>query len=505
MMKKHSNLELLHPDGYARNLAVFGSCCPADLDSGARPNYGEKVDLVILAPCKEEGANSVWLKSAVQDMAECLATDGVGYVMAPRLLRLKIAGLLRKQGLRLDKPVGHIPGWTASSYLAILEPLSASYGFSTIIPLSSWKRLIIKQCFRMPKSAQWLGYLWPSAGLVFRHPKARPLLAWAPAADQADGPVNSAFIQPSWRGQDGTALVYLFHDQNPVAVAKISHTEIGGENQVREADAITHLGQGAREAGVEVPQLLHIEQQDNRSVMYLSLLQGQSATDWLRAHPGQLYSILFRIVRWLERWNQATASIRPLEFDDFYQNLLLPALILEPFLDHSQEYQSWLEQRCLAAVGSIIPFVAAHNDLTMANLIIDKKDGISVVDWETAQAKNWPLVDFVYSVTDAVLTARSYSDRLDAYKACFDPRGLDAPIIFRLKARLASTLNLPNEISELCFHACWLHHALNEHRLSGLDDSRPFLRVLQWLVNRTVHRDEEVNQPYKKRVTWRAI
>ena len=50
-----------------------------------------------------------------------------------------------------------------------------------------------------------------------------------------------------------------------------------------------------------------------------------------------------------------------------------------------------------------------------------------------------------------------------------------------LRERLRTSLRLSPEAAELCFHACWLHHARNERR-SG--EEGPFLEIARWLARR---------------------
>jgi aminoglycoside phosphotransferase (APT) family kinase protein len=129
-----------------------------------------------------------------------------------------------------------------------------------------------------------------------------------------------------------------------------------------------------------------------------------------------------------------------------------------------------------------MPQVDAHNDLTMANILLDDDGGMGIIDWETGKARALPLVDFFYAITDAVRIACGWADRLDAFRACFAADGVYAPAVARLQARLAAVVNMSADMAELCFHACWLHHAANEHRSSHASEPRPFLRIVQWLA-----------------------
>jgi hypothetical protein len=52
----------------------------------------------------------------------------------------------------------------------------------------------------------------------------------------------------------------------------------------------------------------------------------------------------------------------------------------------------------------------------------------------------------------------------------------------RLLRRFRHAVEIPDAIADLCFHACWLHHAVNEHHSSGSSAPRPFFKIMQWLV-----------------------
>jgi hypothetical protein len=60
-------------------------------------------------------------------------------------------------------------------------------------------------------------------------------------------------------------------------------------------------------------------------------------------------------------------------------------------------------------------------------------------------------------------------------------------MVARLLRRLRHAVEIPDEIADLCFHACWLHHAANEHRSSSSSAPRPFFKMVQWLALHRSH------------------
>jgi len=129
-----------------------------------------------------------------------------------------------------------------------------------------------------------------------------------------------------------------------------------------------------------------------------------------------------------------------------------------------------------------MPFVAAHNDLTMAN-IVQSDDGIfGILDWEAARRINFPLTDLFYMYVDAVAAAQVYTSRLRAFEACFISDGTHSAHFKEQQQRILRAIELPGALYDLCLHACWLHHAVNEQRASTAISPRPFLEIVQWLA-----------------------
>jgi hypothetical protein len=118
----------------------------------------------------------------------------------------------------------------------------------------------------------------------------------------------------------------------------------------------------------------------------------------------------------------------------------------------------------------------------MANILLAGRDQFAVLDWETGCRENWPLLDFFYAVTDAVRITAGCTSWLEAFQACYRPQGSYAARVKAWQARLQTSLGLPPGIAELCFHACWLHHAFNEYQVNQPGEPRPFLEIVQWLA-----------------------
>ena len=108
-----------------------------------------------------------------------------------------------------------------------------------------------------------------------------------------------------------------------------------------------------------------------------------------------------------------------------------------------------------------------------------------MLDWAEAEAEGLPLTDFIYAAVDAAAACDGYRCRLDALRSCFLSGGSRAPAVATLQERLRASLQLSPPALELAFHACWLHHALNEQR-TGSGGEGPFLEIVRWQARRAV-------------------
>jgi Ser/Thr protein kinase RdoA (MazF antagonist) len=217
-----------------------------------------------------------------------------------------------------------------------------------------------------------------------------------------------------------------------------------------------------------------------REALVTSVVAGRVAAGELRAHPERLPEVVGRVAGWLERWHGATLTRRALTPSRISAEVLAPARRLAPLWPLGAAYRDWLSARAQAASGASLPWVAAHNDLTMDNILLTRHGDLGVVDWEMGEPEGWPLADFAYALTDAVMIAGSCADRLEAYRACFTPAGQWARLAAQWRARLEAAVALPRPLAELSWQAMWLRHAANEHCASPDGGPRPFLAIVQW-------------------------
>jgi hypothetical protein len=481
--RRISPLELFHPDGIVDRVCVIGDNCPSRLLSDSHKVVGDRADLIILAPSEKELRTGGWLQNATLTVNGKLAGDGVVYVISPSPWRWTIERLLRNGGFRNETYIGHFPNWESSRYLVPLSAIPARYAFWNLFPTRWWKRQLSRTVLRVPRGGKFLANVLPCVSLVARRPGDRPLFHWLRQFDDDLEPFRSVIVSTSWRGRRGSLVLHPFagSESIPSVVMKMGWEADGDFNPANGLATLERLRPHAVSAGALVPETLFLNQIGKRQLVVQSALSGQSVAVLLFSKPTRLFQIMNLVAAWLERWNVSTRFMRFLDRDLVYRELLAPAATLAPLIEGGAEYRSWLAERS-AMIDVAVPLVAAHGDLTMWNILLDKPRSLSVVDWEAARESSFPLVDFFYAMTDAVVVARGF-ERTKALKECFTPGGLYAREITNLLLRVTRALEIPESFIELCLHACFLGHAVNEQEMSEPSDAQPFLKTVQWLAS----------------------
>ncbi len=472
-----SPLEALHPAGPGRRVVVLGSACPAALRPASQAG-GRWIDLAVIAPDRAELRRASWLDDAVATAHRQLSEDGLLFVLVPPRSRWALRRRLLRHGWKVDPLLALLPSVEASRHLVPVRPALLRYALAELIPIRPRLRGAVRIAAGLPGSAA-LAALLPGIGLVVRRPGATHPYAWLLSPPAAAG--VHAIVTQSWRREREPLIIHIIVAKQavPLEVAKVATLPAVRDACRNEALALEALAPAAGRAGFRVPRLLRCDERDTHTAVHQSVVRGEPLSAVLRASPRLLPALLTQLQQRLQQWALDTAAMRVWGRADLDAEILTPARLLAADLENTYaEYLAWLEARCNEVEGSTFCRVAVHQDLTMSNVLWRGDAALGLVDWEAARPDGLPLVDFVYAAADAALHAGA-SARADAVRQCFADDGRHAPGVRQMLEQLHAALALAPHVTELCFHACWLHHAANERRSTPAGGPRPFLKVLQ--------------------------
>ena len=478
-------LGVLHPRGFVRRVDVIGHNYPTPPQATpASWNVGQ-ADLVVLAPTVGECRSAGWLAEAVRGLEGRLAENGLVYVMAPPWWRAAIRRQLKDHGLVEVMALVHLPSWKATHYLVPLDHAAVRYASSVLLPTPRWKRGLAESVLGLPQGGPFLASVLPSVGLVLRRSNDRPLLDWLRTADSGVCQISSMVLSTSQRrGRESVVIHCLGESARLTAVAKLVWDRGVTGSGLDEPSLIARLGPKAQEGGARVPAVRRTESIGGSSVVLEEVVEGTPAAVILASRPRAATRIVELVADWLGHWNALTIGLSG-GSEWIEREVLTPARRILPILEHGPEYLSWLAARC-TSLGSRMPLVATHNDLTSWNMLVDPDANaapLGVVDWAEAREESLPLVDFYYAVTDIALVESPGARRLEALQSWLAPVGSFAPYVRPLLRRLQHQLALTDEVAEICLHACFIGHAANELDRSAPTDPREFGEIASWLAS----------------------
>lgn len=450
-------LGLVHPVGSVATIRVHGSGAARALASSRGDG---PADLVLLAPTKAEARDHDWVDHAARAAAAAGAQDGI-VVAAPASRGLTRA--LARSGLVPTTRLLHVPDVARSRFTFPVGGATAAFALGSLVPLAPVKRAAVRAAARS------LPALLPSTSVVYRRAHVRPLFAWLAELAEPQR-VTGAIVAQSWR-RGGAAVVFRFiGGSTPDVVVKL------GEGAGDEARALDRLGADAAAAGASVPTVLGDVTIAGVTGVAETFVAGAPAAVAVRGSARLTHRLIERLGSWLERWNATTAVTRP--FDP--ELVLQPAARLAPYLPEA--YVASLRRDALRLAGIPIPHVAAHNDLTAANVLVGSSPTIGVVDWHLAAPGCLPLRDLAYAAADAAAAVDGYADRPRAFAAAFTRDGAFQAVTSRLIDEARRALDLDPRTAALCLHSCWLSHADHEvASTSQTNPAGPFLSILrQW-------------------------
>jgi hypothetical protein len=452
-------------------------------DGPAAPGHSP-VDLILLAPAPGELASRSWIERAVAEVSARLSADGLVYVMAPVHARRGLRHHLQARGIVRWNAFVHYPDARAGRHLIPLEPGQVVFA-ARHLARRRGRRCLAVTAARIPGVLKLLASLAPHVGLAGRRANAAPLMAWlAPSLSPGSVPALP-IISGSWRGSRGATIAHCFASggSKPVLVAKIAGTDDVGRRLRAEADALHLLGEDACAAGARVPRVAaNLPWTGRPGVQLQTALSGVPAMAALASRPAIMEPLLRQLAAWLRAWHGRTVGKAPDPAGLLRSTVLDPAGRLAPLVGGGAAYMEWLRVRCEHASTAPLPIVAAHQDLTMSNVLWSRKEGLAIVDWESATPAALPLTDFLYSALDAVMTAHAMENQVDGWRACFAGGSGAATLVSELSSTLLEVVPESPALPQLAFHATWLHHAANELDVTIPSEPRPFLEIVRQIA-----------------------
>jgi hypothetical protein len=281
---------------------------------------------------------------------------------------------------------------------------------------------------------------------IARPPGSRPLAAWL----RAHGTGASVVTAPG--------AAFLLDGERLRLAAKVGAGP-PARRELSEARALAGLGPAAQAAGADVPEVVEEGELRGRPLLVTTGVEGRPASVLLAERAGRRDALVARIADWLLRWNLSTAAEATLTHELLEREVLAPARAVGTLVPE-------LERLARTVEGRSVKLVAAHNDLTTANVLVGS-GRLAVVDWDTAAPRALPLTDLFYAVADAEAATRRFADRAAATTS-------EHEWSFR------GALGLDDAVADLCFHACWLRHAANESLRD--QQARPFLEIARTIA-----------------------
>ena len=224
------------------------------------------------------------------------------------------------------------------------------------------------------------------------------MFAWLAALDGK--PISTAIVTGSRRSDARTTMVlrYPRNAVQPDLAVKVALDAAGLVRLENERVALSTFAASASRAGAEIPRPVPVE---IPYVMATRMLPGDVAAVVLDGHASRLDDIASRLVEWLAEWNQITATTRVATPEDLQRFVLESADRVAASDPGLTEYRRQIGELTRRVHGQTLVLVAAHNDLTLANVLLSSHK-IGVLDWEGAEADVLPMTDLWYALSDAV-------------------------------------------------------------------------------------------------------
>jgi hypothetical protein len=482
----HLFVQLLHPRRAARNLLELGSAvaprsAPGELFSLAP--RGEQLDVVILSPTPSEWRSSQWINDAVSLLSDHLSVEGVVYLVAPEGARWRFVRPLEERGFQPRGSFIHLEYGQSLEYVVRCESPALALAAS-MLPLHSARKCLLRMAaLGIPLPSAAFGATTPRSAVAFQHAGAPPPFSWLIAEGSDHSMQQAAVTRLKKRGQSATAAIWPWRNGQCTSerLIKIALTESAIPLVERELRSVRLVGGSAAAAGAAVPKPLHVSK-DSVTVHY-AYLDGTPADALLASGAVKRDDVLQRLTRWLTSWSALTKRKVPSAPMWAAEHVLMPARSLGSILDEPSQYFEWLGRACTRVVSRPLLTVASHGDLTMSNVLIEERQPLRVVDWESARTDGLPLEDLYYAAADAHAATTRYRDRVRSLIEAFDQDSPYGKFVTTLARRVEPDLGGDIDLSQLLLHATALKHAVNE-QAKNRPGTQPFATLVRWMAAR---------------------
>lgn len=274
----------------------------------------------------------------------------------------------------------------------------------------------------------------------------------------ADGPLSCVVITPRFRASSHVVFLVLAHGRpDPVLVAKtprLAGASASIEREVANLRAVQSLRAGGFDS---IPRVVAFEEYGERPLLVETALVGRSMDPaTVRQHRA---SCCDAMAGWLAEVQRPDPQA---DTTNWFERLVEHPLrfFAESFPLSDAEARMVERTRELIAPlrGRALPLVVEHGDLSNPNILLLKRGGIGVVDWELADPHGLPTCDLFFFLTYATFAAhnaRTNDEYLAAFRAAFfGPAAWARPYALAYAERL----DLDPELLTPLFTACWARY-----------------------------------------------
>ncbi len=212
------------------------------------------------------------------------------------------------------------------------------------------------------------------------------------------GELSFVMVTPRFRASSHVVFIILVEGRSePVLVVKVPRI-LGGNSSVEREVHNLRLAQMVRPTGFDsIPFVVAFEESQGHALLVETALDGSPMdTTSIR---GDFVGCCNSVTNWLVELHRCRLPNSPLDSNWFDRLVEEPLRRLESvFGSHSEEKLLFSQTRSLASSLAMekVPLVFEHGDLSHPNVLLLRRGGIGVLDWELAEPQGLPGVDLFF-------------------------------------------------------------------------------------------------------------